>query len=229
MPAGSSTSCSSAMSPTISSMMSSRVTRPCSAPYSSTTRAKWERRRRNSRSWSSRVVDLGDEVGLHRHVHDVEPLEDAGAAAVVGDEAVDGAREILGVDDADDVLGLAAEDRDAGVGRVDRLREDLAGGSSASIISMSRRCIITSSTWRSPKSSALEPALAGLVLRGLGRTGGAPPRRPGAGGRVVARGGGRWRAEASVAGPSRRRASGGGGRRRGRRRPRGSRPRGVGG
>ena len=40
-------------------------------------------------------------------------------------EAVDGAGEVLGVDDADDVLRLAAEDRDAGVRRVDRLLEDL--------------------------------------------------------------------------------------------------------
>ena len=36
-----------------------------------------------------------------------------------------GAGEVLGVDDADDVLRLAAEDRDAGVRRVDRLLEDL--------------------------------------------------------------------------------------------------------
>ena len=72
---GSSTSCSSAMSPTISSMMSSSVTRPCSAPYSSTTSAKCARRRRNSRICSSSGVQLRHEVGLHRHVHDVEALE----------------------------------------------------------------------------------------------------------------------------------------------------------
>ena len=68
---------------------------------------------------------LGDEVGLHRHVDDVEALEHGRARAVLADEAVDGAGEVLGVDDADDVLGLAAEDRDAGVRRVDRLLEDL--------------------------------------------------------------------------------------------------------
>ena len=47
--------------------------------------------------------------------------------AVLLHEAVHGAAEVLGVDHADDVLRLAAEDRDAGVRRVDRLREDGVG------------------------------------------------------------------------------------------------------
>ena len=51
----------------------------------------------------------------------------APVAAVLAHEAVDGAGEVLGVDHADDVLGLAAKDRDAGVRRVDRLLEDLGG------------------------------------------------------------------------------------------------------
>ena len=46
---------------------------------------------------------------------------------MLADVAVDGAGEVLGVDDADDIFRLAAEDRDAGVGRVDRLLEDLGG------------------------------------------------------------------------------------------------------
>ena len=52
-------SCSSAMLPTISSRMSSSVISPRSEPYSSTTRAKCVRNRRNSRIWSSSVVVSG--------------------------------------------------------------------------------------------------------------------------------------------------------------------------
>ena len=48
---GMATSCSSVMSPTISSSMSSSVTRPSTTPYSSTTRANGVLRRRNALSW----------------------------------------------------------------------------------------------------------------------------------------------------------------------------------
>ena len=56
-------SCSSSMSPTISSRMSSRVTRPIRAPYSSTTRAVWEWRSRNAASCSDNVVVSGTNQG----------------------------------------------------------------------------------------------------------------------------------------------------------------------
>ncbi len=52
-------SCSSSISPTISSRMSSSVTSPCRAPYSSTTRAKWVLRLRKALSWSFRLVVSG--------------------------------------------------------------------------------------------------------------------------------------------------------------------------
>ena len=57
------TSCSSLMSPTISSMMSSSVIRPCTTPYSSTTSAEWVLRRRKACSWSRSVVASGMNQG----------------------------------------------------------------------------------------------------------------------------------------------------------------------
>ena len=54
-----------------------------------------------------------------------KPSSAPSPGAVLAHEAMHGAGEVLGVDDADDVLRLAAEDRDAGVRRVDRLLEDL--------------------------------------------------------------------------------------------------------
>ena len=154
MPAGVSTSCSSAMSPTISSMMSSSVISPCSAPYSSTTSAKCARRRRNSRICSSSGVDLRHEVGLHRHVHDVEALERA-LAAVLLHEAVH--RPATGPWRGCTPTMFSGSPRKIGMrvcGELIACARISSGGASASIISMSRRCIITSSTWRWPRSSA---------------------------------------------------------------------------
>ena len=113
------------MSPTISSMMSSSVISPCSAPYSSTTSAKCVRRLRNSRICSSSGVDFGHEIGLHRHVHDVERPRARRRRRSLAHEAVNRARRSLAWITPTMFSRLAAEDRDAGVRRVDRLLEDL--------------------------------------------------------------------------------------------------------
>ena len=111
-------SCSSAMSPTISSRMSSSVTTPISAPYSSTTMAKCSRRRLNASSCFSSVVPSGMNHGLARQLDDVDALQ----LPVVG---VQRAQQALGMQHADDVVRLVAPQRDAGVLAVQHLAHDL--------------------------------------------------------------------------------------------------------
>ena len=112
-------SCSSAMSPTISSRMSSSVTRPCTSPYSSTTSAMWVLRLRKALSWSLRLVVSGTNHGLVADGADVDP------AQVSPPAALDRAQQILGVDDADDVLRLVSQSGHAGVGGRQDLVDDL--------------------------------------------------------------------------------------------------------
>ena len=89
---------------------------PRSAPYSSTTMAKCSCRARNAWSWSKQRRRFGNEPGLR---HDRLDLDRLGPA-----RRLDGAEQVLGVDDADDVVGLGAIDRDARVGRFQHLADD---------------------------------------------------------------------------------------------------------
>ena len=102
---GSSSSYSSWISPTISSMRSSMETRPAVPPCSSRTIAIWTRRR--CRLWrrSSTSIDSGTNSGVRRRPR-------IGRRAVVAHEV---GQQVLGVEDADDVVDAAVVDRDARV------------------------------------------------------------------------------------------------------------------
>jgi hypothetical protein len=87
--------------------MSSSVTRPLTSPYSSTTSAKWVLRRRNALSCS----DSGRMSGTNQGGSAIA------MTSICGDVAfgvLERTQQILGVQDADDVLGLVAPQRDAG-------------------------------------------------------------------------------------------------------------------
>ena len=120
-------SCSSSMSPVISSMMSSSVTMPRSAPYSSTTMAKCSWRARKAWSWSNSTVDSGMNQG---GVMTSSILTARGPPG-----GLDGAEQVLGVDHADDVVGLAAIERDARVGRRQHLGDDRRPSAASASIS----------------------------------------------------------------------------------------------
>ena len=71
---------------------------------------------------------LGDEVGLHGDLVQVEVAQRLGRGAVRLDrQLVHGAQQILGVDDAHDVLGVVAIDGQAGVIALEALRQDVLG------------------------------------------------------------------------------------------------------
>ena len=65
-------SCSSEMSPTISSRMSSSVTSPSTSPYSSTTSAKWRLAPAERLELLGQRADVGHEPGRQRDRHDVD-------------------------------------------------------------------------------------------------------------------------------------------------------------
>ena len=67
---GAERSCSSAMSPTISSITSSRVTMPAVSPYSSETTASWNPSPRSSDSSGSSRSESGTTVGVDHQVAD---------------------------------------------------------------------------------------------------------------------------------------------------------------
>ena len=69
---GTATSCSSVMSPTISSRMSSSVTRPITSPYSSTTSAKWRLAPAERLELLRQRPDIGHEPGRQRDRGDVD-------------------------------------------------------------------------------------------------------------------------------------------------------------
>ena len=78
--------------------------------------AKCSWRARKAWSWSNRMVDSGMNQGAR---HDLLDLDRLGAAG-----RLDGAEQVLGVQHADDVVGLAAIERDARVGRRQHLGDD---------------------------------------------------------------------------------------------------------
>ena len=102
---GSSTSNSSTISPTSSSMRSSSVTSPAVPPYSSTTIAMW------NAAGLHLAQQLGDALGLGHEVGGARQLADGALLVAVAL----GSHEVLGVDDADDVVDALAADRDAAV------------------------------------------------------------------------------------------------------------------
>ena len=84
---GTATSCSSVMSPTISSRMSSSVTRPITSPYSSTTSAKWRLAAAERLELLGQRADVGHEPRRQRDRHDVDLREIA--AGPPGSRAAD--------------------------------------------------------------------------------------------------------------------------------------------
>ena len=123
---GTATSCSSVMSPTISSRMSSSVTRPITSPYSSTTSANGVLRRRNALSWSDSGRGVGHEPGRRA----IAAMSSLVGVAV---DRVQRAQQVLGVQDADDVLRLAAPERQrASPATASTALTMSSGGSSAS-------------------------------------------------------------------------------------------------
>ena len=113
-------SCSSEMSPTISSRMSSSVTSPSTSPYSSTTSAKWVLRRRNALSCS----DSGRMSGTNQGGSAIAMTSICDEVAL---GALQRAQQVLGVQDADDVLGLVAPQRDARELGLEHCVDDLFG------------------------------------------------------------------------------------------------------
>ena len=118
--AGGSRSYSSAISPTISSRMSSMVTRPAVPPYSSMTTAKWNWPRCISRSRSS--IGLLSGMWLHRP-HRVQDMHRRRAGV-----GVDAAGDVLEVEQAEHVVRAVADDRDAGEARAQEQRHRLPQG-----------------------------------------------------------------------------------------------------
>ena len=113
-----STSFSSVISPTISSRMSSSVTRPIEGAVL----VDHEGEVRAALAERQQLVEqrrgVGDEPGRRRQRGDVEPGELAEVAAHPR-------QQVLGVQHADDAVGIAAPDRQAGVGAAHDLVEDL--------------------------------------------------------------------------------------------------------
>ena len=107
---GSSSSYSSWISPTISSSRSSIVTRPAVPPYSSSTIAMWTLRRWNSWSRSSTLIDSGTNTGVRR-------IERSDGRSV--DRALQERQQVLGVQDADDLVDRLLVDRDPAVALLD--------------------------------------------------------------------------------------------------------------
>ncbi len=101
------------MSPTICSSTSSMVTRPATPPYSLTTMAMWLRETRNSRSSTFRRFDSG--------------MKTAGRSQSRRSKSssVMDAQQILGEQDAQHVVAVAVDDREAGVGSLDDDGDDL--------------------------------------------------------------------------------------------------------
>ena len=106
------------MSPTISSRMSSSVTSPISAPYSSTTKARCARRWRNARSWCSSEVVSGMNQGGVASRRSSAPVS-------LAPSRCDRGQHVLGVQHADDRVRVAAPDRVARVGALQHLLDDL--------------------------------------------------------------------------------------------------------
>ena len=115
--------------------MSSRVTRPITSPYSSTTRAKWVFLARKALSWSrSDIVSGTNQVSSDR----LHP-QLRGVAAY----RVERAQQVLGVEHADDVLLRSAPERQPRIGRRQHLAHDLFGGRSALMVRILVRWTIT--------------------------------------------------------------------------------------
>ena len=111
---GSSTSYSSWISPTISSIRSSIVTRPAVPPYSSSTIAMCTLRRWSMCSRSSTEIDSGTKSGVRSSVRM------SNCSSLRQDR-----QQVLGVEDADDVVDRLLVDRDARVARDDDRVDDL--------------------------------------------------------------------------------------------------------
>ncbi len=124
---------SSRMSPTISSIMSSSVMRPISVPYSSTTSAKWLRWRRKALSCSFTGVVSGTNHGF-------SAIALTSSASARPRDRRHRAEQILGVQNADDVIRLTAIERQARMRALERHGDDLGReGKSASMISIALR------------------------------------------------------------------------------------------
>ncbi len=111
-------SCSSEMSPTISSRMSSSVTRPFDLAVFVDHQREVGLAPAERLELLRQRTDVGHEPGRQRDRHDV----DLGKVAF---GVLQRAQQVLGVQDADDVLGLVAPQRDAGELGLEHRADDL--------------------------------------------------------------------------------------------------------
>ena len=116
----SSMSCSSSMSPTICSMTSSMVTRPAMPPYSSATMAMCTRERRISRSSTLSRFDSGTNTGgrMNSLMSKLRRRRCSRQSA---------AQQVLGQQDADDLLAILVHHRKARVTALDHGLEQHLG------------------------------------------------------------------------------------------------------
>ena len=144
---------SSRMSPTITSRMSSSVTMPLTPPNSSMTTAMCRRRARISRSTLETPCSLGDEIDRRAH----QIAERRALELVVLEQA----KEVFGVEQADDVVDLLAIDRESRMALGGDETQHFGSGVSISMAQTWVRGTITSRAMRSFSSSTLRIISAG--------------------------------------------------------------------